>query len=193
MRQYRHLWHQDALDWPIALQREGKRQQGWWQFYSWFAQIPEQTFIVKRRRYLDWLLALMTAKATPLQRLWLTRWVRSQELFGLYWRITLLVAFLVWLTRLADWWWTPVIGSGGVYLLVVQLIPLYQQTHQILWTRLLPVQQVQRQFQQLLILGLIGPIVLVMLFGHFTWLGTLVLWIVAIGLVFGYVPRLIRR
>lgn len=150
--------HDGALNWPVAIALENKRQARWWQFYSWFAKIPQQQLPIKRRAWLDGLLNALVGQREAGLRLLFIRWVRSAELFGLYWRLLVLEIILLLGLRAAPLWLQLVIGAAVTYLLVVQLVPLREQTQGMLWTRLWPIADLKRSFSQFLSLLLVLPV-----------------------------------
>lgn len=139
------------VNWWFAIASENNRMLGIYRFFNLFTNVPSLKGVAKRRRYLDWLLALIkvTYRNTYLY-LYSRGVVRSGEFSGLYSRLTLLGLVLLYFIKGT---WLPVLLAVlFIYLIGFQLIPFYWQFDDIVFTHLYPITQKDQiaSFQRLL-------------------------------------------
>lgn len=146
-------WHQlsGRLRWELLVEAEQKRQHRIYRFINLFTDVPEIIPSVSRRRFLDPLFRGIK----PLQQntylyLYARSFVRGSEYSGLYLRLLLVGAVILWF--LADFYWALGFSLLFLYLIGFQLLPLYQQFDYMVLTRLYPIRDTQKQktMQQLL-------------------------------------------
>lgn len=146
---------QQLLDWQKLIDQEQSRLYRIYQFINLFTDVPEIEAKVKRRKYLDGLLKLITYKqSNTYLYLFSRRALRGSEYSGLYFR--LLVVGSILLVTLADVRFVAVLAALFIYLIGFQMLPLYTQFDYISLTQLFPVSQsAKRQSLRNLIGGLL--------------------------------------
>lgn len=131
------------LDWDRAVQYEIRRKQGILQFYSLFTHVKGISSDVKRRKYLDPLLAIVQKRQ---DRTWVYLFVRSflrsGDFFWLSLRLgTLSIASLF---LIQESWLATGLALLFDYLLLFQLLPLYHAYDYQYLIRLYPVSQQEK-------------------------------------------------
>ena len=134
-----------AINWPIAIAQAQQHEQRVYRFYATFAEIPNQPRTIKRRRYLDGVIKTLTKRQSVMYRLYLIRLARDNDSLPLAMRLAVLGLLLVWALAQAPIWLVAVIAAAVMYLITFQLLPLYTNTQQTLWTRLMPVSPATQQ------------------------------------------------
>ena len=133
-----------AIDWLRATSQAQVQQQRTLHFFALFAEVPHQPKTIKRRRYLDSLLKRLTKGQGSLFQLFLTRLARDTEILPLIIRLFLVGVVLVIALKSAPLWLITIIATAVLYLITFQMLPLYDDTQKILWTRLIPISKVER-------------------------------------------------
>ena len=77
-------------------------------------------------------------------RLYLIRLARDTEILPLIVRLLLVGVVLIIALKSAPLWLITTIAAAILYLMTFQMLPLYDDTHQNLWTRLMPVSKTER-------------------------------------------------
>ena len=134
-----------AINWPIVIAQAQQHEQRVYRFYATFAEIPNQPRTIKRRRYLDGVIKTLTKRQSVMYRLYLIRLARDNDSLPLAMRLAVLGLLLVWALAQAPIWLVAVIAAAVMYLITFQLLPLYTNTQQTLWTRLMPVSPATQQ------------------------------------------------
>lgn len=131
-----HQKAQRAIDWHVALTTSQRHSQAVWQFYGLFAQVPNQGAVVKRRAYLDNLLGRFSFQKEPMRRLFWIKLLRGGDELVLVLR--LVVVGLILLVALPkDSYYLQAAGMAVlVYLINFQLLPVFEKTRAVLWSRL---------------------------------------------------------
>lgn len=145
-----------ALDWEEMIKEEQDRLHRIYQFINLFTDVPEIATKVKRRKYLDLLLARISfSQDNTYLYLYARRVLRGNEYSGLYLRLVVLGGALLYFV--AEQWFALGIGVLFIYLIGFQLLPLYQQFQYVPLTKLYPVKKEQKllAMQKLLFLLLI--------------------------------------
>ena len=133
-----------AIDWLRATSQAQVQQQRTLHFFALFAEVPHQPKTIKRRRYLDSLLKRLTKGQGSLFQLFLTRLARDTEILPLIIRLFLVGVVLVIALKSAPLWLITIIATAVLYLITFQMLPLFDDTQKILWTRLIPISKVER-------------------------------------------------
>jgi len=145
-----------ALDWEEMINEEQDRLHRIYQFINLFTDVPEIATKMKRRKYLDPLLARISfSQDNTYLYLYARRVLRGNEYSGLYLRLVILGGVLLYFV--AEQWFALGIGVLFIYLIGFQLLPLYQQFQYVPLTKLYPVKKEQKllAMQKLLFLLLI--------------------------------------
>ncbi len=145
-----------ALDWEEMINEEQDRLHRIYQFINLFTDVPEIATKMKRRKYLDPLLARISfSQKNTYLYLYARRVLRGNEYSGLYLRLVVLGGVLLYFV--SEQWFALGIGVLFIYLIGFQLLPLYQQFQYVPLTKLYPVKKEQKllAMQKLLFLLLI--------------------------------------
>ena len=189
------------LAWDKMIATENRRLQRIYRFINLFTDVPQIATSVKRRKYLDGILALIPKdQGHSYLYLFSHRLLRGSDFGGLYARLLVLGSLLLYFV--AERWFSIGLGCLFLYLIGFQLAPLYNQFQYMVMTQLYPLPQKQkaRALQQLIVgLLLFAGLVftLVSCFVYPDWverawlLGSFSLF----SLIFGhlYLPRRLKK
>ncbi|MDH6365562.1 ABC-2 type transport system permease protein [Enterococcus sp. PF1-24] len=132
-----------ALDWEKMISQEAERMHRIYQFINLFTDVPGISGSVKRRKYLDPLLArIKKVPSNTYFYLYCRRMLRGSEFSGLYIRLLVIGGGLLFF--LGDLWFILGIGLLFIYLIGFQLIPLYNQFDYMVLTQLYPISMKQK-------------------------------------------------
>lgn len=188
------------LDWEKMATLERSRLYRIYQFINLFTDVPEIEAKVKRRKYLDGLLARIPFKqSNTYLYLFMRRALRGSEYSGLYLRLVIIGGILIF--TLQDFLFATGVAALLIYLIGFQMIPLYSQFDYISFIQLYPVSQKTKQASlQKMIASLLGIASLVFAGVALTQLSvidSLLLFAILIGetvlFVWFYVPARIRK
>lgn len=185
------------FDWLAAVGAEDSRMGRIYRLYNLFTDVPGLSSQVKRRRYLDGLLKLITTKpANTYLYLYARGFLRGTEFSGLYIRLVVLGGIILCFSHI--WWLSLALGLLLIYLVGFQLLPFYNQYDQIIFTHLYPVSTTKRiqAFSQLmrtllLLQALLFSVILLVTLGMTIQVGlsVLALFVLVIGFVQFYLPK----
>lgn len=126
------------LDWNKMIDRENTRLHRIYQFINLFTDVPEIEAKVRRRKYLDGLLAKITFKQENTYFYLFARGaLRGAEFGNLFFRLVIVGGILLF--SLNDFRFAIGVGVLFIYLIGFQLIPLYNQFDYINGVQLYPV------------------------------------------------------
>lgn len=158
------------LDWERLIDTEQKRLYRIYRFINLFTDVPQVKGTIKRRQYLDGLVAKIPQNQEHVYfHLYARRFIRGTEFSGLWLRLVGIGSLCLWFS--SDYRVSGLVGIVFLYMIGFQMIPLYQQFQYMPLTQIYPVRQAQqyRSFQQMLrfimgsatiILALVGGIAL---------------------------------
>lgn len=185
------------FDWLAAVGAEDSRMGRIYRLYNLFTDVPGLSSQVKRRRYLDGLLKLITTKpANTYLYLYARGFLRGTEFSGLYIRLVVLGGIILCFSHI--WWLSLALGLLLIYLVGFQLLPFYNQYDQIIFTHLYPASTTKRiqAFSQLmrtllLLQALLFSVILLVTLGMTIQVGlsVLALFVLVIGFVQFYLPK----
>lgn len=197
----RDKFWQGMFAWNQAIEDEASRQLSIYRFFNLFTDVPLIQGKTKRRAWLDgWFNRLPKNKDNVYTNLYWRGLLRGDEYFGLMVRLTVIGGIAAYFVH--DKFVTPLILVLIVYLIGFQLLPLYDNYDEIVFTRLYPTDAKMRQknFNGVLVrsLSLVGFVmVLANVVGQFnlvTLIISVVLVIAEIMLFsFVYVPRRLAK
>lgn len=188
------------LDWSKMIDQENARLHRIYQFINLFTDVPEVEAKVRRRKYLDSLLARISFKQENTYLYLFARGaLRGAEFGGLFFR--LLIVGGVLLFSLNDFRFVVGVSLLFIYLIGFQMIPLYSQFDYISATQLYPVQKKFKKaaLQRLIVILLIAAALIFTLCSlvHLSIIGSLallVLLLIEIGLfAWFYLPARIKK
>lgn len=186
-----------GLRWDLAIQMEQKRQQTILRFYALFTNVKGITNSVKRRIYLDGLLRVFSkTQEKTWANLFLRSFLRNGELLGLTLRLFFLSFFFIFFIENSLIAGTLVILLN--YLMIFQLIGLYQAYDYQYLTSLFPLDLEMKKRGVIevirLILGaVLLPQTLVSLFLFSDKMGVLLLVFASLVFLFAYLPLKLKR
>lgn len=149
------------LDWSKMIDQENSRLHRIYQFINLFTDVPEIEAKVRRRKYLDGLLARISFKQENTYLYLFARGaLRGAEFGGLFFRLLIVGGILLF--SLNDFRFIVGVSLLFIYLIGFQMIPLYKQFDYISALRLYPVpQKFKRQaLQRLMVILLIAAAII---------------------------------
>lgn len=188
------------LDWEKMADLERSRLYRIYQFINLFTDVPEIEAKVKRRKYLDGLLARITFKqSNTYLYLFMRRALRGSEYSGLYLRLAVIGGILIF--TLQDFLYATGVAALLIYLIGFQMIPLYSQFDYISFIQLYPVSQKTKQasLQKMIacLLGIAAFVFAGVALTQLSVMDSLLLFAILIGetalFVWFYVPVRIRK
>lgn len=140
-----------SLNWLKIIPQATSHEQRVLHFYATFAEVSNQPRTIKRRRYLDFMIKALTNHQPIMYRLYLVRLVRDAEMLPLLLRLEVVGAIVIYALVGVPTWLIATIAALTMYLIIFQMVPIYANTKQNLWTRLLPTDEKTKQkaFRQL--------------------------------------------
>ncbi|EHJ56512.1 hypothetical protein HMPREF9318_01194 [Streptococcus urinalis FB127-CNA-2] len=182
-----------TLKWSKAIEYEANRKQIILKFFSLFTTVKGVTTSVKRRAYLDWVLKyIKKSKSSMWKNLYIRAFLRSSDYFGL--TIRLLILSLLSILVINNHIIAGVLVIIFNYLLLFQLLPLFNHFDYSLMNKLMPVsKQLKVANLKQFLNRLFGIIVIVeSLFS----LNFLTIFIIVIGYImtmFVYLPYKLKK
>lgn len=144
-------YHKTALQWQYAITKEKQRMTNLYRFYNLFTDVPGFSSNIKTRRYLNWLLHSfqLNQKNTYLY-LYLRGFLRRTEYSNLFMRLLAINLLLLFFIR--QTWLVLLVNIIFIYLVCLQLVPLFNQYQGMIMTHLYPVDKNIRitSFQKLI-------------------------------------------
>ncbi|MBS5822016.1 MAG: ABC transporter permease [Enterococcus gilvus] len=188
------------LDWIQMIARENARLHRIYQFINLFTDVPEVEAKVRRRKYLDGLLARISFKQENTYLYLFARGaLRGAEFGGLFFRLLIVGSIL--LLSLNDIRFVAGVSLLFIYLIGFQMIPLYGQFDYISATQLYPVSKKYKKtaLQRLMVILLVAAALIFTLCSlvHLSIVGSLiilVLLLIEISLfAWFYLPTRIKK
>lgn len=189
-----------TLRWDALIEREQRRLMGFYRFANLFADVPELKGQVKRRKWLDPLLAsIRYGQEHTYQYLFARTFLRTSQYFGLFVRLTAIGAVLLFFSH--ERVLALVLAVVFIYLTAFQMIPMIGSHDLKIWLRLYPVPRKLKEtsFIRLLAVCLYVQTAIFAAAAALNGLWMNGLFVLAAGAVFSwllvawYVPGKIRR
>lgn len=161
------------FDWNKAIDDENSRQLTILRFFNLFTDVPQVHGQTKQRKWLNFVFnKIPKNRKNVYTNLYWRGLLRNSEYFGLIIRLTVIGAIVAYFVH--NEIVTPLILALIVYLIGIQLLPLYHKYDEIVFTHLYPVDDVikQNNFKKVIVkvLSLIGLILLLAnLIGNAPW------------------------
>ncbi|MES9764515.1 ABC transporter permease [Priestia megaterium] len=141
---YRSLTKRKPIKWEKLIDLEEKRMGYFYRLANLFTDVPQVKERIKRRRYLDWLVARIPFRQSATYHYLYTRtFLRSGDYLSLLVRLTVIGGFLI--VAAPFQYGNIVVVLFVVYMTGFQLLPLWKQHKQILWLSLYPVEAKERK------------------------------------------------
>ncbi|MCI1290336.1 MAG: ABC transporter permease [Lactobacillus sp.] len=128
---------QRVFNWAEAIKTENKRKQGVYAFYSLFTDVDERQVVIKRRKWLDFLLPKRLGWETPQTFLYRRTLLRNPEYLNLLVRMTAFAWLISWLVQ--DYRWALGLSALVVLLTLYQLQGLEHVFDYHLMYRVMPI------------------------------------------------------
>ncbi|WP_404449110.1 ABC transporter permease [Sutcliffiella horikoshii] len=182
--------------WDLLIENEVKRMQLFYRVANLFVDVPGLKEKVKRRKWLDVLLAMTPyAKDKSFDYLYLRTFLRSGDYFGLYLRLVVIGAVL--LLTLPVGYATYLVPVLVLYLTGFQLIPMWRHHYNKLWLSIYPVEEKHRvlAFTKMITVILISQTIILAVLLAFVaaWLEAGVVLVGGIIFSFLYVQGVVKR
>src|SRR5699024_8670905 len=130
---------QSGLTWDVLIENDRYRMAAFYRFVSNFANVPQLSKRMKKRR----LLAKMIEQMVPFKHsstftyLYRLTFIRSNDYLNLYVRLTILGGIII--VFIPSSWVKVAIGLLFLYMTSFQLIPLFHHYRTSIWLDLYPV------------------------------------------------------
>lgn len=132
-----------VFKWQYAVTQEEQRMIIIYRFINLFTDVPEVKVAIHRRKYLDWLLKWIPFQASETYLyLYMRHILRSNEYSGLILRLNIIASFFLYFND--NYYISLCLAALFLYLILFQLLPLYQQFDFVLATKLYPVSNEQK-------------------------------------------------
>lgn len=166
---FRKISRRMALKWETLVELEEKRMAAFYRLANLFTDVPHLRGTVKRRKWLDKLLGQVPFDpAKTYTYLFRRTFVRMNEFFGLYVRLTVIAALIIGFSGQAVL--QLIIALLFIYLTGFQLLPMIRRHETKIWVSLYPVSPERKSTS---LLDLIGRLLLLqaIIFGLAAWAG----------------------
>lgn len=110
------------FNWLLAIKIETNRKENVYTFYSLFTDVEEKQIVIKRHRWLDFLLPHRLSWETPQTFLYRRTLLRNPEYLNLLVRMTVFAGLISWLVQ--DYRWSLGLSALVLLLTLYQLRPL---------------------------------------------------------------------
>ncbi|KIL45606.1 ABC transporter permease [Jeotgalibacillus soli] len=196
---FRRLTAQKTIKWELLIDLEQARLHQFYRFANMFTDVPHLKGQAKRRKWLDPLLNRSPyASALSYRYLFVRTFLRSDEYFGLWVRLTLIASVIMIGSGLL--WVKVAVALLFLYLTGFQLIPMLKKHQLKIWPDLYPLPKALKysSFKDVLsrIILVQGGIFIVVSIWGFAWLHTAAV-IVAVAIfylffMYWYVPKQLK-
>ncbi|RXT04171.1 ABC transporter permease [Ammoniphilus sp. CFH 90114] len=184
---YLWQWRTSRLNWGHLVEEEGKAQASFYSFAQWFMDVPRYTIKIKRHSF--WIRLL---NPLPKQRKWshlylyLRSFIRYEDVFGHYLRLTLLGMVFLWFAPHLIW--AGIVFSLSLISNAVQLINSWNRLKLSFWDHIypFPMESKRRGFQWSLMIFLIIQVVLLSI-SLFPFGFLVPILFLTIGVIFAYI------
>lgn len=130
------------FDWCYAINQEEKRKNRVYSIFSMFTDVKEKQMVIKRRKYLDFLLPKTLKHENPNKFLYRRSLIRNPENLNLLVRMT---AFAILISLLVQSWsWALGLSCLVIFLTVYQLMPMVNDFDDNIMYRVYPIERQER-------------------------------------------------
>lgn len=188
------------FDWRYAVRSESARKERVYSLFSIFTDVAEKQVVIRRRRYLDFLLPKSIAKENPNLFLYRRSLIRNPEYLNLLVRMTVFAILISWLV--GDWRWALGLSALVSVMTAYQLLPMATEFDSNIMYRVYPIVRDKRgqDLVKVLTLGLLMQWLLISIF----WLivlpinlnlmaGIGLLLLVVLLIIYIYLPYHVKR
>lgn len=134
----------NSVNWELLIEQDYQRKRAFYRLANMFTDVPHLETQVKKRR----ILATMLTKGMPIKTestfLYLFRLttVRSTDYLGIFLRLLVIGLVLVW--TVPNQWLMLIFGFLFMYIIFLQLLPLYRHHRTLVWIELYPIKAEKR-------------------------------------------------
>lgn len=125
------------FDWRYAVESERARKDRVYSIFSMFTDVSEKQVVIRRRRYLDFLLPKSIAKENPNLFLYRRSLLRNPDYLNLLVRMTAFAVLISWLVQ--DWRWACGLSALVIFLTAYQLMPMATEFDDNIMYRVYPI------------------------------------------------------
>lgn len=136
------LRRKGPFDWRYAVQTEQLRKDRVYSVFNMFTDVAEKQVVIKRRKYLDFLLLKSLAHENPNLFLYRRSLLRNPDYLNLLVRMTVFAILLSGLVQ--DWRWAVGLSALVVFLTAYQLLPLASEFDRNVMYRVYPINRDNR-------------------------------------------------
>ncbi|MED3651490.1 ABC transporter permease [Heyndrickxia sporothermodurans] len=189
-----------TLKWDVLIDKEQKRLNAFYRFANLFTDVPKLKGQVKRRKWLDWIFQFISYEQKNTYTFLFARTlIRSSEFFGLYMRLSIIGAILLYFSN--QMYLSIGISILFLFLTAFQLIPMVNYHELKIWQYLYPVDRTfkEKSFLTILTVSIFIQSIffgVVVLFSQ-SWLNGLIVCLAGIlfSVIFtkSYVPVRLRK
>lgn len=179
-----------GLQWEWLISQEEKRLNSFYRLANMFTDVPKLRARVKRRKWLDWVLTLISNRQSETYLYLFTRtFLRAGDYFGLFVRLTIIGMLAIYF--IPNEYGRAAFALLFIYLTGLQLLPLWKHHENKLWVDLYPVKNDRKliSFQKLLMTVLSTQLVIftVLLLVVDTWFVAAASTLIGFGLIYYFV------
>lgn len=140
-----------SLPWLKLIENDNRFISGFYRFANLFTDVPHLLNRVKDRKWLNFLLINKNlSNKKTLDYLFLRTFIRANDYFSLFLRITFITAVILIFTNPGIW--SILLGIFSIYLVGFQLLPLAKHHEFQLWLAIYPINENQIKAASLLLL-----------------------------------------
>ena len=134
----------NSVNWELLIEQNYRRKRAFYRLANMFTDVPHLETQVKKRRILATLLTKSIALKKESTFLYLFRLttVRSTDYLGIFLRLLVIGLILVWTVPNA--WLMLVFGLLFMYVIFLQMLPLYRHHRLLVWIDLYPIKVADR-------------------------------------------------
>lgn len=156
--------HDKLFDWRYAVKSESTRKERVYSLFSMFTDVAEKQVVIRRRKYLDFLLPKSLAKENPNLFLYRRSLLRNPEYLNLLVRMTVFAILISWLVQ--DWRWALGLSALVSVMTAYQLLPMATEFDGNIMYRVYPIVRDKRgqDLVKVLALGLLMQWLLISIF-----------------------------
>lgn len=186
-----------TVNWELLIEQNYRRMRAFYRLANMFTDVPHLETQVKKRQ----LLAGLLTKRLPIQKntafLYLYRLttVRSTDYLGIYLRLLIIGLILVW--TVSNSWLMLVFAVLFLYVIFLQIVPLYQHHRTLVWIDLYPIKEEVRRknFVQWIrqLIWLTSILFLIPFVYEGMWKEALIMLVFSLIFIKGAIPGLIQR
>lgn len=133
-----------VLNWHYLIEKEQSRWAFFYRIANMFVDVPHMRVQIKRRKWLDFLLsAIPYDKKNTYRYLYLRTFLRSGDYFGLFVRLIVIGSGIIYF--IPNRYVVVTVSIAFLYFIAFQLITLFDHHSNMIWLKLYPVNNVEKE------------------------------------------------